>query len=176
MDLAINAGEPRILHVDLIELRINNGYRTHARKCFKYRLSRETFISITYAKLNNSCFATLEQQASPHSRGKALVVAAYDSPGGCLVAPSIEAKKLGIKTGMSVREARILCPDVIVRTPHPALYRDAHMKFRNIFLEYTPDVAPTSIDEAILDFSRVNNQVLFRKRHWFRLIPMSPVN
>jgi DNA polymerase IV len=111
----------------------------------------------------NSCFATLEQQASPLSRGKPLVVAAYDSPGGCVVAPSIEAKKLGIKTGMSVRDARILCPTVIVRTPHPPLYRDAHMKFRKIFLDYTPDVTPKSIDEAVLDFSRVNNQVLFRK-------------
>lgn len=111
----------------------------------------------------NSCFATLEQQASPHSRGKPLVVAAYDSPGGCVVAPSIEAKKLGIKTGMCVRDARLLCPFVIVRTPHPTLYRDAHMRFRKIFLDYTPDVTPKSIDEAILDFSRVNNQVLFRK-------------
>jgi DNA polymerase IV len=111
----------------------------------------------------NSCFATLEQQASPHSRGKPLVVAAYDSLGGCVVAPSIEAKRLGIKTGMSVRDARILCPSVIVRTPNPTLYRDAHMKFRKIFLDYTPDVTPKSIDEAVLDFSRVNNQVLFRK-------------
>jgi CRISPR-associated protein Cmr2 len=40
------------IQIELIEFRINNGYRTHARKCFKYRLSRETFISITYAKLN----------------------------------------------------------------------------------------------------------------------------
>ncbi len=111
----------------------------------------------------SSCFATLEAQCSPLQRGKPLVVAAYDSPGGCVVAPSIEAKQLGIKTGMSVRDARILCPSVIVRTPHPTLYRDAHMKFRKIFLDYTPDVTPKSIDEAILDFSRVNNQVLFRK-------------
>jgi DNA polymerase IV len=127
-NLAINASEPRILHIDL-----------------------------------NSCFATLEQQASPLSRGKPLVVAAYDSPGGCVVAPSIEAKRLGIKTGMNVRDARILCPSVIIRTPHPTIYRDAHMKFRKIFLDYTPDVTPKSIDEAVLDFSRINNQVLFRK-------------
>src|SRR5918911_140525 len=111
----------------------------------------------------NSCFATLEQQASPRSRGKPLVVAAYDSPGGCVLAPSIEAKQLGITTGMSVRDARILCPTVIVRMPHPTLYRDAHMKFKKIFQDYTPDVTPKSIDEAVLDFSRVNNQVLFRK-------------
>ncbi|HZC01732.1 MAG TPA: hypothetical protein VE844_10335 [Gammaproteobacteria bacterium] len=44
----------------------------------------------------SSCFATLEAQCSPLQRGKPLVVAAYDSPGGCVVAPSIEAKQLGI--------------------------------------------------------------------------------
>src|SRR5258708_20283367 len=64
---------------------------------------------------------------------------------------------------MNVRDARILCPDVIVRTPHRTLYRDAHMKFKKIFMEYTPDVTPRSIDEAVLDFSRINNQVLFKK-------------
>ena len=111
----------------------------------------------------NSCFATLEQQASPRSRGKPLVVAAYNSPGGCVLAPSIEAKKLGIKTGMSVRDARILFPDVIVRTPHTTLYRDAHMKFKKIFLDYTPDVTPKSIDEAVFDFTRIDNQLLFKK-------------
>jgi len=111
----------------------------------------------------NSAFATLEQQASPKSRGKPLVVAAYNSPGGCVVAPSIESKKLGIKTGMSVRDAKILCPDVIVRTPHPLLYRDAHLRFKKIFMDYTPYVTPKSIDEAVLDFTKINSQVLFRK-------------
>lgn len=111
----------------------------------------------------NSCFATLEQQASPHARGKPLVVAAYDSPGGCVLAPSIEAKKLGIKTGMTVRDARILYPRVVVRTPNPVMYRDAHIKFKKIFQDYTPLVTPKSIDEAVLDFSVVNTQVLFKK-------------
>ena len=40
----------------------------------------------------NSCFATIEQQANPLFRGKPMVVAAYDTPNGCVVAPSIEAK------------------------------------------------------------------------------------
>lgn len=111
----------------------------------------------------NSCFATLEQQASPHSRGRPLVVAAYDSPGGCVLAPSIEAKKIGIETGMRVKDAKILCPTVIVRQPNPAIYRDAHMRFKKIFQDYTPTVIPKSIDEAVLDFSVLDTQVLFKK-------------
>jgi len=100
----------------------------------------------------NSCFATAEQQANPLLRGKPLGVAAYDSPGGCIVAPSIEAKRLGIKTGMRIREAHLLCPDLIIRTPDPEKYRDIHMKFRKIFQTYSDKVTPKSIDEAIIDF------------------------
>src|SRR5919199_3851968 len=101
----------------------------------------------------NSCFATIEQQANPFLRGKPIVVAAYDTPNGCVVAPSIEAKRYGIKTGMSVRDARLLYPPVIVRTPDPAKYRYVHLKFRKIFKDYSPDVTPKSIDEAVIDLT-----------------------
>src|ERR687894_2240184 len=100
----------------------------------------------------NSCFATIEQQANPLLRGKPIVVAAYNSPNGCVVAPSIEAKRYGIKTGMTVRDAKLLYPAVIVRTPDPAKYRAVHLQFRNIFKDYSPDVSPKSIDEAVIDF------------------------
>jgi DNA polymerase-4 len=102
----------------------------------------------------NSCFATIEQQANPLLRGKPMVVAAYNnSPNDCVVAPSIEAKLYGIKTGMTVRDARLLYPPVIVRTPDPAKYRAVHMMFRRIFRDYSPDVTPKSIDEAVIDLT-----------------------
>src|SRR5437764_349838 len=101
----------------------------------------------------NSCFASVEQQANPLLRGKPIVVAAYNSPNGCVVAPSIEAKRHGIKTGMTVRDARLLYPGVIVRTPDPAKYRAVHLKFRRIFQDYSPSVTPKSIDEVVLDLT-----------------------
>src|ERR687895_597310 len=101
----------------------------------------------------NSCFATIEQQANPLLRGKPIVVAAYNSPNGTVVAPSIEAKTYGIKTGMTVRDARLLYPTVIVRTPDPAKYRAVHLQFRKIFQDYSPSVTPKSIDEAVIDFT-----------------------
>lgn len=100
----------------------------------------------------NSCFATVEQQANPHLRGKPLVIAAYTSPGGCVLAPSIEAKRYGIKVGMTVRDARLIYKNVIVRDPDPVLVRDVHIKFRNICKTYSPVVIPKSIDEVVIDF------------------------
>lgn len=100
----------------------------------------------------NSCFATIEQQANPLLRGKPIVVAAYSTPNGCVLAPSVEAKRLGIKTGMRVKEARIIYRNIVVLTPDPPKYRDVHVKFKKIFKDYSDDVTPKSIDEAIIDF------------------------
>ena len=105
----------------------------------------------------NSCFATIEQQANPLLRGKPLVVAAYETPNACIHTPSIEAKRQGVKTGMRIREARLICPEIVVRTPDPPKYRDVHMKFKKIFQYYSPDVTPKSIDEAIIDFAPVES-------------------
>lgn len=105
----------------------------------------------------NSCFATIEQQANPLLRGKPLVVAAYSTPNAFILAPSVEAKRLGIKMGMRVREAWEISHDVVVRTPNPPLYRDVHQKFKKIFSDYSPDVTPKSIDEAIIDFHPTAN-------------------
>jgi DNA polymerase IV len=101
----------------------------------------------------NSCFATIEQQANPLIRGKPVVIAAYDTPNGCVVSPSIEAKRFGIKTGMTVRDARLLYPGVIVQTPDPPKYRYVHQQFCKIFKDYSPDVTPKSIDEAVIDLT-----------------------
>jgi len=99
----------------------------------------------------NSCFATIEQQANPHLRGKPIVVAAYDSPSGCILASSVEAKKLGIKTGMRVKDGKFLYPNLVVLTPDPPKYRDVHLKIRQVLRTYTDIVEPRSIDEFVMN-------------------------
>jgi len=99
----------------------------------------------------NSCFATIEQQANPLLRGKPIVVAAYASPGGCILAPSIEAKKMGIKTGMRVYEAKKIDPKIIVLPPDPWKYRNVHIALRKIVSFYTTKADPKSIDEFVLN-------------------------
>jgi DNA polymerase-4 len=99
----------------------------------------------------NSCFATIEQQANPFLRGKPLVVAAYDSPGGCVLAPSIEAKKIGIKVGMRVKDAKEIFPKVVVLPSDPWKYRNVHLSLRRILSDYTDKLVPKSIDEFVLN-------------------------
>ena len=99
----------------------------------------------------NSCFASIEQQANPLLRGKPVAVAAYTTPSGCIIAPSIEAKKLGIKVGMRVKDGKKFCPELIILPTDPWKYRHVHLKLRRLLSEYTDKVIPKSIDEFVLD-------------------------
>lgn len=102
----------------------------------------------------NSCFAIIEQQANRLLRGRPVGVAAYDTPRGFVLAASYEAKAKGIKLGVNVEQARTMCPGIVIMTPDPAKYREAHRLFKELMLEYTPDVQAKSIDEFVLDFAQ----------------------
>lgn len=99
----------------------------------------------------NSCFASIEQQVNPFLRGKPIAVAAFNSPRGCILASSVEAKRLGIKTGMRVMEGKEIYPGLIVLTPDPWKYRSVHIKIKKLLSEYTNDFLPKSIDEFVLN-------------------------
>lgn len=100
----------------------------------------------------NSCFATIEQQANRLLRGRPVGVSAYDTPKGFVLAASYEAKAKGVKLGVNVQEARALCPGIVIMTPDPAKYREAHRRFKEVLLQYTSDVTAKSIDEFVLHF------------------------
>lgn len=97
----------------------------------------------------NSCFATIEQQANPLLRGKPVVVGAYTTDKGCILAASREAKKLGIKTGMYVGDAKRIYPRLTVLSPDPDKYRYVNKKLVHVLSRYTDTVDVKSIDEMI---------------------------
>ena len=101
----------------------------------------------------NSCFAMIEQQANPLLRNRPVGVAAYDTPKGIILAASYDAKAKGVKVGTSVSEAKLLCPGIVVLTPDPDKYFDAHARFRKVLLNYTSSITPKSVDEFVIDFA-----------------------
>lgn len=98
----------------------------------------------------NSCFASVEQQANPLLRDKPIAVVHTDAPYGCILAPSVEAKLWGVKTGMTLQEGRDLCPWLISRVADPPKYRQVHSEFAKLLDDYSPHIIPKSIDEFVL--------------------------
>lgn len=98
----------------------------------------------------NSCFASVEQQANPLLRDKPIAVVHSDAPYGCILAPSVEAKLWGVKTGMTLSEGRLLCPWLIAREADPPKYRQIHAQFAGLLDDYSPHVISKSIDEFVL--------------------------
>jgi DNA polymerase IV len=101
----------------------------------------------------NSYFASVEQQANPFLRGKPVAICSRLSPNACIIACSIEAKKLGIKTGFSLGEAQKIAPRIVALEVDPAKIRTTTQKIFAIFADFTSALEAYSIDEAFLDLS-----------------------
>lgn len=101
----------------------------------------------------NSYFASVEQQANPHLRGRPLGVCAYLHRQGCVIAASIEAKRMGMKVGMTMEEAKASCPSAVFVQNDPPKYRAVTSRVFSIFHELTDRVEHYSIDEAFLDLT-----------------------
>lgn len=100
----------------------------------------------------NSCFASIEQQSRPLIRGRPVVIVNRATEHTGLVTASYEAKALGVKPLMKLRDARRLVPGIVAIESDPAKYRFVYRKLLNIMQEYSADVAMKSIDEGIIDF------------------------
>jgi DNA polymerase IV len=101
--------------------------------------------TILHADLD-SFFASVEQRDEPRLRGRPVIVG-----GGVVLAASYEAKAFGVRTAMSERRARRLCPDAIVVRPRFSAYIEASKAVFEVFEDATPLVEGLSIDEAFLD-------------------------
>lgn len=103
----------------------------------------------------NSYFAGCEQQANPFLRGKPLGVCAYLHENGCVIAASVEAKRFGMKVGMTVWEAREAVPHAVFVQNDPAKYRSITGRIFEILHEISDVVEHYSIDEAFLDVTDI---------------------
>lgn len=100
----------------------------------------------------NSCFATVEQQARPMLRGRPVAIVNRRTENTAIVTASYEAKAAGVKVGMKLREAKVLCPGLVALESDPSKYRYVYHKLLAIMRDYSPHVVMKSIDEGVIDF------------------------
>ena len=101
--------------------------------------------TILHADLD-AFFASVEQRDERRLRGRPVIVG-----GGVVLAASYEAKAFGVRTAMSERHARRLCPHAVVVKPRFSAYVEASKAVFEVFEDTSPLVEGLSIDEAFLD-------------------------
>lgn len=96
-------------------------------------------------------YASVEQRDDRRLRNRAIAVGGGADGGGVVLAASYEARRHGVRTAMTGREARRLCPSLRFVPPRMEAYAEASRATFAIFADTTPLVEGLSIDEAFLD-------------------------
>ena len=79
------------------------------------------------------------------------VVISSHHPRAVIAAASYPARKFGLRSAMSMSQAKKLCPQVLVIEPNFEKYRHVSTQIHQIFQRYTHIIEPLSLDEAYLD-------------------------
>ncbi len=96
----------------------------------------------------NAYFASVEQQDRPELRGRPVAVVQVMAPTTVCIAASYQAKPFGVKTGVPVREAQRLCPQLELVLARPKLYVEYHHALVAAIESVLPIEEVLSIDEA----------------------------
>ena len=109
--------------------------------------------SRTILHVDMNCFyASVEMAEEPSLRGKPVIVGGdEESRHGIVLTASYPAKRRGVKTAMTLWEARRICPEAIIVPPRYELYMRYSHHARELYNEYTDLVEPFGLDEAWLD-------------------------
>jgi DNA polymerase-4 len=98
----------------------------------------------------NAFFASIEQHDHTEWRGRPVAIT-NGLQGTCVITCSYEARAYGIKTGMRLKQARQLCPELIQCPAHPQRYATVSTAIMDALQDITPDIEIFSVDEAFLD-------------------------
>jgi len=101
----------------------------------------------------NAFFASVEQVDHPEWRAKPVALT-NGGIGTCIITCSYEARAFGVKTGMHIKLARQLCPQLIQVASRPQRYAQVSANIMHALARFTPDIEIFSVDEAFLDVTR----------------------
>ena len=76
---------------------------------------------------------------------------------GIVLAKSMVAKRKGVKTAETIRDAKRKCKDLKIFPPNYKLYSEMSNKLFKLISNYTPDIEKLSIDECFIDYTKVKN-------------------
>lgn len=100
----------------------------------------------------NGFYASVELLDRPDLADKPMAVCGDpESRHGIILAKNELAKSFGVVTAETIWQARKKCPNLQLVRPHHEKYKMYSKKINQIYLQYTDQVEPFSIDESWLD-------------------------
>ena len=99
-------------------------------------------------------FAAVEIRDNPKLQGRPVIIGhdpRLNGGRGVVSTCSYEARKFGVHSAMSTKEAYERCPQAVFISGNYEKYQEVGRQIREIFKRYTDKIEPMSIDEAYLD-------------------------
>lgn len=108
---------------------------------------------ILHCDLNNF-YASVECMKHPELKDKYVAVSGNaEERHGIILAKNEKAKKLGIKTGETIWQAKLKCPDLILLKANFHEYLAISKKVKRLYSEYSDRIESFGLDEAWIDCS-----------------------
>ena len=104
-------------------------------------------------------YASVELKDHPELKDLPVVISSHH-PRAVIAAASYPARKFGLRSAMSMSQAKKLCPQVLVIEPNFEKYRTVSTQIHQIFQRYTHIIEPLSLDEAYLDVTENLKNIL----------------
>lgn len=95
-------------------------------------------------------YASVELRDQPELKHLPVVVSSHH-PRAVICAASYPARVFGLRSAMSMSQAKKHCPQVVVIEPNFPKYQEVSRQIHEIFRQYTDLIEPLSLDEAYLD-------------------------
>jgi DNA polymerase-4 len=89
--------------------------------------------------------------------GKPVIIGGSEMQRGVVHTASYEARSRGVKMGMSLAKAKQICPQATFLKGNYQHYRAASMTLQEMYLNHTPLVEFTSLDDAYLDMTGMHH-------------------
>ncbi|MDD8048312.1 MAG: DNA polymerase IV [Thomasclavelia sp.] len=102
----------------------------------------------------NHCYAQIEEMMNPQYKEVPMAVGGHEeSRHGIILTKNLIAKKYGVKTAETLREAKRKCPNLVIIHPDYPKYQYYTTKVKDIYRRYSDKVESFGLDEAWVDIT-----------------------
>ena len=84
--------------------------------------------------------ASVEQRDNPELKGKPVIVGGDPDSRGVVSTCSYEARRFGIRSAISMKEALRLCSKAVILPVNMPRYKEVSDQVMDIFYRFTPDI------------------------------------